>query len=115
MIGLTAVRQTLDFAELMREHRAMVFSVLWHFLHDRDLAEELAQDVFLSLHKNLAGIETPAHAGFWLRKVASHRCGAQAAPPSAGGARGCGRAFRPSRRGRSDAGRDVAQADRDAP
>ena len=40
VIGLTAVRQTLDFGELMREHRAMVFSVLWHFLHDRDLAEE---------------------------------------------------------------------------
>jgi RNA polymerase sigma-70 factor (ECF subfamily) len=73
VIGLTAVRQTLDFSELMREHRAMVFSVLWHFLHDRDLAEELAQDVFLSLHKNLAGIETPAHAGFWLRKVAVQR------------------------------------------
>ena len=56
MIGLTAARQTLDFGELMREHRAMVFSVAWHFLHDRDLAEETAQDVFLSLHTHLAGI-----------------------------------------------------------
>ena len=42
VISLTAARQALDFDELMREHRAMVFSVLWHFLHDRDLAEELA-------------------------------------------------------------------------
>ena len=111
MIGLTAVRQTLDFGELMREHRAMVFSVAWHFLHDRDLAEEIAQDVFLSLHKNLAGIETSAHAGFWLRKVAVQRAidaARKRQPPSAGGAGGCGRAFRPSRRRRSDAGRDVA-------
>ena len=73
MIGLTAVGQALDFGELMREHRAMVFSVAWHFLHDRDLADEIAQDVFLSLHKNLAAIETSAHAGFWLRKVAVQR------------------------------------------
>jgi RNA polymerase sigma-70 factor (ECF subfamily) len=73
VIALTAVRQALDFGELMREHRAMVFSVAWHFLHDRDLAEETAQDVFLSLHKNLADIETPAHAGHWLRKVAVQR------------------------------------------
>ena len=73
MIGLTAVGQALDFGELMREHRAMVFSVAWHFLHDRDLADEIAQDVFLSLHKNLAAIETAAHAGFWLRKVAVQR------------------------------------------
>src|ERR1022692_2276522 len=62
VIGLTAVRQALDFGELMRQHRAMVFSVAWHFLHDRELAEETAQDVFLSLHTHLAGVETPAHA-----------------------------------------------------
>src|ERR1035441_7589157 len=31
VIGLTAVRQALDFGELMRQHRAMVFSVAWHF------------------------------------------------------------------------------------
>jgi len=73
VIGFTAARQALDFGELMREHRAMVFSVAWHFLHDRDLAEETAQDVFLSLHKNLDAIETTAHAGHWLRKVAVQR------------------------------------------
>ena len=73
MIGLTAVGQALDFGELMREHRAMVFSVAWHFLHDRDLSDEIALDVFLSLHMNLAAIETSAHAGFWLRKVAVQR------------------------------------------
>lgn len=73
MIGLTAARQALDFGELMGQHRAMVFSVAWHFLHDRDLAEETAQDVFLSLHTHLPRIETSAHAAFWLRKVAVQR------------------------------------------
>jgi RNA polymerase sigma-70 factor (ECF subfamily) len=73
VIGLTAVRQACDFGELMREHRAMVFSVAYHFLHDRDLADEIAQDVFLSLHKNLSSLESPLHAGFWLRKVAVQR------------------------------------------
>ena len=73
MIELAEARKELNFGELMRDHRAMVFSVAWHFLHDRDLADEIAQDVFLSLHRNLAGIETPAHAGFWLRKVAVQR------------------------------------------
>ena len=51
----------------------MVFSVAYHFLHDRDLAEETAQDVFLSLHRNLAGLQSAAHAAFWLRKVAVQR------------------------------------------
>ncbi|HTP30742.1 MAG TPA: sigma-70 family RNA polymerase sigma factor [Candidatus Acidoferrales bacterium] len=69
----SAARQACDFGELMREHRSMVFSVVYHFLHDRDLAEEIAQDVFLSLHRNLGELESPAHAAHWLRRVAVQR------------------------------------------
>ena len=73
MIGIVAARQSVDFDEMVREHRSMVFSVAYHFLHDRDLAEEIAQDVFLSLHKNLDDLESPAHAAHWLRRVAVQR------------------------------------------
>jgi RNA polymerase sigma-70 factor, ECF subfamily len=51
----------------------MVFSLAYHFLHDREVAEEVAQEVFLSLHRNLGNIQSPSHAGFWLRKVAVQR------------------------------------------
>jgi len=68
-----AAQAGIDFSELVREHRSMVFSVAYHFLHDRDLAEEVAQDVFLSLHRNLGSLESAAHAGHWLRKVAVQR------------------------------------------
>jgi RNA polymerase sigma-70 factor (ECF subfamily) len=62
------------FAELVHAHRTMVFSLAYHFLHDRALAEELAQEVFLHLYQNLPRIESSRHLVFWLRKVASHRC-----------------------------------------
>jgi len=62
-----------EFAGIVREHQAMVFSIAYHYLHDRLLAEELAQDVFLQLHQALPRLESPAHVVFWLRKVASHR------------------------------------------
>ncbi len=52
----------------------MVFSMAYHFLRDRSLAEDLAQDVFLHLHKNLRAIQSPSHLLYWLRKVTSHRC-----------------------------------------
>jgi RNA polymerase sigma-70 factor (ECF subfamily) len=52
----------------------MVFSLAFHFLRDRCLAEELAQEVFLHLHRNLASIQSPQHMVYWLRKVTSHRC-----------------------------------------
>jgi RNA polymerase sigma-70 factor, ECF subfamily len=62
-----------EFSALLAEHQAMVFSIAWHFLHDRAAAEELAQDVFLQLYRDLARLESPAHVVAWLRRVACHR------------------------------------------
>jgi RNA polymerase sigma-70 factor (ECF subfamily) len=68
-----AVEAVWDFKELLRQHQGTVFSIALHFLRDRATAEEVAQEVFLSLHRNLDRIETPAHAAAWLRKVAVQR------------------------------------------
>lgn len=62
-----------EFTALVKEHQAMVFSLAYHYLQDRALAEEIAQDVFLLLHRRLDTLESPAHAANWLRKVATHR------------------------------------------
>ena len=62
------------FAALVREHQSMVFGLAYHFLHNWSHAEELAQDVFLAMHKNLARIESADHLVFWLRRVTSNRC-----------------------------------------
>jgi len=62
-----------DFESLMRQHQAMVFSVAYHFLADRSLAEEVAQDVFLSLYRNLDAMKSAAHTTSWLRRVAVQR------------------------------------------
>jgi RNA polymerase sigma-70 factor (ECF subfamily) len=51
----------------------MVFSIGWHFLQDRSLAEDVAQEVFLELYRRLGEIESPAHLLHWLRRVAVHR------------------------------------------
>ena len=61
------------FADLVRAHEAMVFSLARHFVGNRESAEDLAQEVFLELHRNLACVESAAHLTFWLRRVTSHR------------------------------------------
>lgn len=74
MTGVARAEQAgCDFESLVREHQAMVFSLAYYFLHDRALAEEVAQEVFLSLHRNLAAVESPAHALFWLRQATARR------------------------------------------
>jgi RNA polymerase sigma-70 factor (ECF subfamily) len=62
---------------VLRAKQSMVFSIAYHFLRDRSAAEEVAQDVFLQLHRRFGefdgNFESDAHISFWLRKVASHR------------------------------------------
>jgi len=51
----------------------MVFSIAYRFLRDRAVAEELAQEVFLRLYRELPRLQSPEHVKFWLRKAISHR------------------------------------------
>lgn len=72
----TAAQQTAElpcFAEVVERHKGMVYSILWHYLRDRTLAEEVAQDVFLELHRSWRSIKSAEHIVFWLRRVTSHR------------------------------------------
>jgi RNA polymerase sigma-70 factor (ECF subfamily) len=51
----------------------MVFSVALRITGNREAAEEVAQDVFLELHRCMNSVQSEEHALFWLRKVATHR------------------------------------------
>jgi RNA polymerase sigma-70 factor, ECF subfamily len=62
-----------DFEKLVDEHQSMVFSLALRMTGDRGLAEEIAQDVFLELDRNLGRIESSEHALNWLRRVVVNR------------------------------------------
>lgn len=62
------------FAALIRRNQGMVYSLAWHSLGDEGVAEELAQDVFLELHRALPSLESELHVTNWLRRVTMHRC-----------------------------------------
>lgn len=64
----------LEFESAVREHQGLVYSMAYHFLGNRAVAEELAQEVFLSLYRNFSTIKSGSHLVFWLRKVTNHRC-----------------------------------------
>ncbi len=69
-----AAREEAGFAELVRAHQSMVYSLCWHFFRNRAVAEEIAQDVFLQLFRSLDSIESAQHLEAWLRRTASNRC-----------------------------------------
>jgi RNA polymerase sigma-70 factor (ECF subfamily) len=62
------------FADLVRDRQSMVFSICWHYLQDRALAEDVAQEVFLELYQKLSTLESAEHLTYWLRRVTVNRC-----------------------------------------
>jgi RNA polymerase sigma-70 factor, ECF subfamily len=69
-----ALSGTVNFTELVETHQAMVFSIAYHFLHDRATAEEIAQDVLLELYSHQHELRSNQHVVFWLRKVTVNQC-----------------------------------------
>lgn len=62
-----------EFRRLIETHQRMVFSIALRVTGDYATAEEVAQDVFLSLHRNGEKLAGEDHIRFWLRRVAVHR------------------------------------------
>lgn len=62
-----------EFRAIVERHQARVFSIAFRILGEPGAAEEVAQDVFLELHRNLGRLESDEHLVAWLRRVACHR------------------------------------------
>jgi RNA polymerase sigma-70 factor, ECF subfamily len=61
------------FRAVVERHQARVFSIAFRILGESGVAEEVAQDVFLELHRSLPRLGSEEHVTAWLRRVACHR------------------------------------------
>ena len=62
-----------QFASTLHRHQARVYSIAFRILGESGAAEEVAQDVFLELHRSLPRLESEQHVVAWLRRVTCHR------------------------------------------
>jgi RNA polymerase sigma-70 factor, ECF subfamily len=62
-----------DLAPILARHSGRVFSVALRMTGDPADAEEVAQDVFLELHRTRPALESEDHLKYWLRRTAVHR------------------------------------------
>lgn len=61
------------FRELIHAYQDTVYCLALRMLKVPEDAEELAQDVFVSVHRHLGKIASEAHLLFWLRRTVCHR------------------------------------------
>lgn len=78
----TAPRKLLDaaladkeaFGAIVRHTEAMVYSLAYGFFRNRAIAEDLAQDAYLELYRNLHKLASDLHLDNWLRQTVTRKC-----------------------------------------
>jgi RNA polymerase sigma-70 factor (ECF subfamily) len=61
-----------DFAQVIQQHQALVFSILHRYERDSHLVEDLAQETFVKAWKALAQFDGRAPFSHWLSRIAVH-------------------------------------------
>jgi len=59
---------------LVQKHKRRVFNIAYKFTGRHDRAEDLSQEIFLRIFKNLAKFDPAADFGKWLASVARNHC-----------------------------------------
>ncbi len=62
------------FVAIIEKHESMVYSLAYNFFRNRTVAQDIAQEAYLELYRNLAKIETDLHLGNWLRQTVTRKC-----------------------------------------
>jgi RNA polymerase sigma-70 factor (ECF subfamily) len=70
LIGRCARGDELAFAELVEQHKVMVFNMAWRMLRDQDGAEDLSQEVFLRVYRSLPTFRGDAKLSTWIYQIA---------------------------------------------
>ena len=62
------------FQELVEEYKNLVFALIARTLQDRSRAEDLAQDVFLRIHRGLPYFRGEARLSTWIYRIVANVC-----------------------------------------
>ncbi|MCB9688594.1 MAG: sigma-70 family RNA polymerase sigma factor [Alphaproteobacteria bacterium] len=62
------------YAEIVRRYQHRVFTVCLRWMGDREVAAEVAQDVFLALYRSLPGFRGDSSLSTWIFRIAVNHC-----------------------------------------
>jgi RNA polymerase sigma-70 factor, ECF subfamily len=62
------------FAELVDRYKDLVYALIYRMVRDRGLADDLAQDVFLKVHRGLPYFRGEARLSTWIFRIVQNVC-----------------------------------------
>lgn len=63
-----------SFKKLVEEHQRIVFGLCFHFLHNKEDAEDAAQEVFLEVFRSIKKFKGDSKLSTWIFTIASSKC-----------------------------------------
>lgn len=74
LITRAAAGDTAAFMTLVERHRGLVYRVAFQYAGNHFDADDIAQDVFLKVHRSLASFRHDAQFASWLYRIAMNAC-----------------------------------------
>src|SRR4029077_18495731 len=74
------------FQELVDRYKDLVFALIARTIQDRSRAEDLAQDVFLRIHRGLPYFRGEARLSTWIYRIVANVCVQERGQRAKGGA-----------------------------
>jgi RNA polymerase sigma-70 factor (ECF subfamily) len=74
LIRSTLAGDDQSFAELVRRHKGKVFGIASRFANDSHNLDDIAQEIFIRVWRNLAKFRADAPFEHWLARIAVHAC-----------------------------------------
>ena len=68
------------FQELVDRYKTLVFALIARTIQDRSRAEDLAQDVFLKIHRGLPYFRGEARLSTWIYRIVANACARPQSP-----------------------------------
>ena len=62
------------FEELVRRYRNDVFRLAFHYVHNREEAWDISQEVFIKVHHALSGFRGESNVKTWMLRIAANQC-----------------------------------------
>ena len=84
-LGLTALREAMlvrrlqqreerAFHEVVRLYQHKVYNLVFRMIGNREEAEDIAQEVFVTVFKSIEGFRGESKLGTWLYRIATNHC-----------------------------------------
>jgi RNA polymerase sigma-70 factor, ECF subfamily len=74
LIGRLKERDEQAFNEIVRQYGDKVFSLVYRMIGNRAEAEDIAQEVFVTVFKTIDGFRGEAKFSTWLLRIAANQC-----------------------------------------